>query len=62
MQLSIKSKEQCDFEASFLMKKARDARLQNNTQNAQKIVDYAIEQKQLSNIERKADKAWVESI
>ena len=44
------------------MKKARDARLQNNTQNAQKIVDYAIEQKQMSNIERKADKAWVESI
>ena len=62
VQLSLKSKEQCDFEATFLMKNSKDAKMQNNIQNQQKIADYANEIKQMTLIEHKADKAWVESI
>ena len=62
VQLSIKSKEQADFEHGFLTRKAKDALLQNNLQNVQRLVSNVNEQQALQDIQRRQDKEWVEAI
>ena len=62
VQLSYKSKEQMDFEAEFHQKQSKEATMQNNLQNQQRIVELTQKLEQMDKIERQADKQWVNQV
>ena len=51
-----------DFEAEFHQKQSKEAIMQNNLQNQQRIVELTQKLEQMDKIERQADKQWVNQV